>query len=64
MRLTRGVHYVLYRPGPWPNVDDRLEIQIYSKGIELNAQAETDIQKKFSRLERHPNSISDGQLEV
>jgi len=55
---------VLYRPGPWPNVDDRLEIQIYSKGIELNAQAETDIQKKFSRLERHPNSISDGQLEV
>ena len=64
MRLTRGVYYVLYRSGPWPNVDDRLEIQIYSKGIELNAQPETDIQKKFNRLEQHPNSISDGKLEV
>ena len=41
-----------------------MEIKIYSKGIELNPQAETYIRKKFSRLERHLKTISDAKLEV
>ena len=41
-----------------------MEIKIHSKGIELNPRAETYIQKKFSRLERHLKSISDAKLEV
>ena len=41
-----------------------MEIKIYSKGIELNARAETYIRKKFSRLERHLKNISDAKLEV
>ena len=41
-----------------------MDINIYSKGMELNSQAETYIRKKFSRLERHLKSISDAKLEV
>lgn len=41
-----------------------VEMKIIVKSIELNQQAETYIQKKFNRLERHLNAISDAKLEV
>ena len=41
-----------------------LPINIYSKNIDLNAEAEDYIQKKFRRVERHLDPISDSKLEV
>jgi putative sigma-54 modulation protein len=41
-----------------------LPISIYSKNIDLNAETEDYIQKKFTRLERHLEPISDSKLEV
>jgi putative sigma-54 modulation protein len=41
-----------------------LPINIYSKNIDLNAETEEYIQKKFTRLERHLDPISDSKLEV
>lgn len=41
-----------------------MDIQIYSKNLELNSEAKQYIQKKFSRLERHLRSITDAKLEV
>ena len=41
-----------------------LPINVYCKNIDLNAEAEEYIQKKFKRLERHLHPISDSKLEV
>jgi putative sigma-54 modulation protein len=41
-----------------------VDLQIYAKNIALNAQFEDYVQKKFNRLERHLNSISDAKLEI
>ena len=41
-----------------------LEIQIHAKNLELNSDAEAYIQKKFTKLQRHLNAISDATLEV
>ena len=39
-------------------------LKIYAKNLEMIAQARGYIQKKFQRLERHLNTISDAKLEV
>lgn len=41
-----------------------MPINIYSRNIDLNADGEDYIQKKFTRLERHLDPISDSKLEV
>ena len=41
-----------------------MDLKIYAKNVDLNAEAERYIQKKFSRLERHLRPISDAKLEV
>jgi putative sigma-54 modulation protein len=41
-----------------------VEITIYAKNIEVNAEAEAYIQKMFQRLERHLKSVSSAKLEV
>ena len=41
-----------------------MDTRIYSKGIELNAQAESYIRKKLNRLHRHLHAISDARLDV
>ena len=41
-----------------------MDIRIYSKNLELNADAESYIHKKFDRLKRHMNRMSDAKLEV
>ena len=41
-----------------------MPINIYSRNIDLNADDEDYIQKKFTRLERHLDPISDSKLEV
>jgi len=41
-----------------------MEIKIHARNLELNANAENYIQKKFDRLERHLSQISDAKLEV
>ena len=41
-----------------------MDIRIYSKNLELNADAESYIQKKFDSLKRHMNRMSDAKLEV
>ena len=37
---------------------------MYSKNLDLNLEAQKYIQKKFQRLHRHLNAISDAKLEV
>ena len=41
-----------------------MDIRIYSKNLDLNADAESYIQRKFDRLKRHMNQMSDAKLEV
>ena len=41
-----------------------MDIKIYAKNLDLNAETEEYIHKRFSRLERHLKSISDAKLEV
>ena len=41
-----------------------MDLKIYAKNLEMNALARGYIQKKFQRLERHLNTISDAKLEV
>ena len=41
-----------------------MEIKIRARNLELNANAESYIQKKFARLERHLSQVSDAKLEV
>ena len=41
-----------------------MDVNIYARNLELNKEAETYIRKKFKRLERHLNQISDAKLEV
>jgi putative sigma-54 modulation protein len=41
-----------------------MEIKIHARDLELNARAEEYVQKKFARLQRHLNQISDAKIEV
>ena len=41
-----------------------MDITIYTKNIQLNSDAETYIQKKFRRLERHLTPITEAKLEI
>ncbi|MCI0441346.1 MAG: ribosome-associated translation inhibitor RaiA [Chloroflexi bacterium] len=41
-----------------------MDIKIYAKNISVNPSAENYIQKKYNRLERHLNSITDAKLEI
>ena len=41
-----------------------MDARIYSKGIELNAQAESYIQKKLTRLDRHLHTIANARLDI
>lgn len=41
-----------------------MPINIYSKNIDLDSEAEEYVQRKFTRLERHLDAISDSKLEV
>ena len=41
-----------------------MDIRIYSKNLDLNADAESHIQKKCNTLKRHMNLMSDAKLEV
>ncbi|MCH9010302.1 MAG: ribosome-associated translation inhibitor RaiA [Chloroflexi bacterium] len=41
-----------------------MDIKIYAKNLDLNAETEEYIHKRFSRLERHLKSISDAKLEI
>ena len=41
-----------------------MELQTFSKNIEISDEAQQYIQKKMDRLSRHLNSLSDGKLEV
>lgn len=41
-----------------------MDIRIYSRNLDLNADAESYIHKKFSRLKRHLNKISEAKLEI
>jgi putative sigma-54 modulation protein len=41
-----------------------LDVQIFTRNIELNSEAGRYIQKKFSRLERHLRYNTDAKLEV
>ena len=41
-----------------------MEIRIHARNLELNANAENYIQKKFNRLERHLSQVSDAKIEV
>ncbi len=41
-----------------------MDVKIYAKNLDLNAETEAYIHKRFSRLERHLKSISDAKLEV
>ena len=41
-----------------------MDTRIYSKGIDLNARAESYIQKKLNRLDRHLHTISDARLDI
>lgn len=41
-----------------------MDTRIYTKGIGLNAQAESYIQRKLNRLGRHLRSISDARLDI
>jgi putative sigma-54 modulation protein len=41
-----------------------MDIQIYARNIALGDDSEDYIHKKFGRLERHLNSISDAKLEI
>ena len=41
-----------------------MDIKIYARNLDLSADTEEYIHKRFSRLERHLKSISDAKLEV
>tara|TARA_B100000408_G_C10226139_1_gene193158 strand:+ start:460 stop:657 length:198 start_codon:yes stop_codon:yes gene_type:complete len=41
-----------------------MDIRIYSKNLDLHAEAESHIHKKFNTLKRHMNLMSDAKLEV
>ena len=41
-----------------------MDIRIYSENLDLNGDAESYIHKKFDRLKRHMNRMSDAKLEV
>ena len=41
-----------------------MDIRIYSKNLDLNADAESYIHKKCDWLKRHMNQMSDAKLEV
>ena len=41
-----------------------MDIRIQSKNIDLNPQAEAYIQRKFDRIQRHLQNISDAKIEV
>ena len=41
-----------------------LEINVYARDLDLNPEAESYIQKKFRRLERHLRALSDAKLEL
>ena len=41
-----------------------MEIKLQAKNLELNAQAEAYVQKKFRKLNRHLRAISDAKLEL
>lgn len=41
-----------------------MDIRIYSKNLDLNADAESYIHKKFDGLKRHMNQMSDAKLKV
>lgn len=41
-----------------------MEIKIQARNLEITARAESYIQKKFDRLERHLSQISDAKIEV
>ena len=41
-----------------------MEIKIHARDLEITARAESYIQKKFDRLERHLSQISDAKIEV
>jgi putative sigma-54 modulation protein len=41
-----------------------MDIRIYSKNLDLNADAESYIHKKFDRLKRHLNQMSDAKVEI
>ncbi len=41
-----------------------MDIRIYSENLDLNADAESYIHKKFDRLKRHVNRMSGAKLEV
>ena len=41
-----------------------MEINIHARNLDLNANAENYIQKKFDRLKRHLTQISDAKIEV
>lgn len=41
-----------------------MDIRIYSKNLDLHADAESHIHKKFNTLKRHMNLMSDAKLEV
>ena len=41
-----------------------MEIEIYARNLQLNSEAQSYIQKKFGKLERHLKPISNAKLEV
>ena len=41
-----------------------MDIRIYSKNLDLNANSEDYIHKKFSRIQRHMPNIEDAKIEV
>lgn len=41
-----------------------MELRIYTKNIQLTPDAESHVQKKFERLNRHLKSLTDAKLEV
>ena len=41
-----------------------MEIKIQSRDLEITTRAQSYIQKKFDRLERHLNQITDAKIEV
>ena len=41
-----------------------MNLKVYTKNIQLDPRAEDHIQKKFKRLQRHLESISDAKLEL
>ena len=60
MNVTSGI----YQPTLILHQGVDMDIRIYSKNLDLNADAESYIHKKFGRLKRHLNQISDAKLEI